>query len=69
MTHINKDLSPLENAAGVTTIEVEELQKKEKEEATKVPVNKIAESKPSNSTTVQTGLESGEHLTIENGKD
>jgi len=35
---VNKDLSPLENAAGVTLIEVEELQKKEKESA-KIPVN------------------------------
>jgi hypothetical protein len=55
--HIEKNLSPLENAAGVTLIEVEELQKKEKEEALKVPANKVAEAKPSNSTTVQTGLE------------
>lgn len=57
LAHIDKNLSPLENAAGVTLIEVEELQKKEKDEAIKVPVNKIAEAKPSNSTTVQTGLE------------
>jgi len=65
LTHIDNNLSPLENAAGVTLIEVEELQKKEKDDAT----IKIAEDKPSNSTTVQTGLESGAHLIIDDDKE
>jgi len=46
------NLSPLENAAGVTVMEDEVLQKKEKDDTTKIPEKKIEESKPSNSTVV-----------------
>jgi hypothetical protein len=57
LTAVENGLSPLENAAGVTLIEVEELQAKEKDEASKVAVNATAEAKPAHSATVQTGLE------------
>jgi hypothetical protein len=50
----DKNISPLKNAAGVTRTEVRELQKKEKEAVIKILVNKIEESNPSNSTSVQT---------------
>lgn len=65
----DKNISPLKNAAGVTRTEVRELQKKEKEAVIKILVNKIEESNPSNSTSVQTWLESGSHLSINDGKD
>lgn len=48
----SNNLSPLEQAAGVTVAEDEQLQKKDKEDITKIPVKKIEESKPSNSTVV-----------------
>ena len=64
-------MSPLENAAGVTQMEDEELQKKDKIEAAKVPEHKIQEARPSNSTTIQTGNELADQLTvsIEDTKD
>ena len=76
LTNIDNGLSPLENAAGVTVIEDEELQKKDKVEAAKkVPVKmKIEkEAKPSNSTIVQTGNDLADELSvsieIEDNKD
>jgi len=58
LTTIDNNLSPLENAAGVTLIEVEELEKKEKDDALKiVPTNSTAEAHPDNSAKIQTGSE------------
>ena len=74
LTSVDNGLSPLENAAGVTVIEDEELQKKDKVEAVKkIPVQmKIEkENRPSNSTIVQTGNELADQLSvsIEDNKD
>lgn len=64
LTQQNNNLSPLENAAGVTLLEDEELQKADKKEAAKVPEHKIQEARPSNSTTIQTGNELADQLTV-----
>lgn len=64
LTQQNNNMSPLENAAGVTQIEDEELQKADKIEAAKVPEHKIQEARPSNSTTIQTGNELADQLTV-----
>ena len=45
-------------------MEDEELQKKDKIEAAKVPEHKIQEARPSNSTTVQTGSELADQLSV-----
>jgi len=62
-------MSPLENAAGMTQIEDEELQKKDKIEAAKVPEHKIQAARPSNSTTVQTGNELADQLQVSLDED
>lgn len=69
LTKIDNNLSPLENAAGVTLIEVEELEKKENDEATKVLTNSTIEAKPSNSTTLQTGQELAGQISLEDNKE
>mgnify|MGYP006079577537 CR=1 FL=1 len=69
LAHVDNNMSPLENAAGMTQIEDEELQKKDKIEAVKVPEHKIQEAKPSNSTTVQTGNELADQLQVSLDED
>jgi hypothetical protein len=69
LTKIDNNLSPLENAAGVTLIEVEELEKKESDDATKVPTNSTVEAKPSTSTKLQTGQESAGQISLEDNKE
>lgn len=56
LTKIDNNLSPLENAAGVTLVEVEELEKKEKDDSIKIAsTNSTAEAKPDSSAKIQTG--------------